>query len=119
MRGYAKYFNNNDKCINSVVHNKKLIKAYNAILNRVSSLMKKWFDCKPVYNNKYLKNKINLYNGKTSKNFQGEKKTRRKCALYLFSCVLWDSVVREGKKYYLQTLLEECKYAVKIILMKN
>ena len=50
--------------------------------------MKKWFDCKPVYNNKYLKNKINLYNGKTSKNFQGEKKTRRKCALCLFSCVL-------------------------------
>ena len=50
--------------------------------------MKKWFDCKPVYNNKYLKNKINLYNGKTNKNFQGEKKPRRKCALCLFSCVL-------------------------------
>lgn len=104
--------------INSVVHNKKLIKAYNAILNRVSSLMKKWFDCKPVCNNKYLKNKINLYNGKASKKFQGEKK-EEKCALCLFSCVLWDSVVREDKKYYLQTLLEECKYAVKIILTKN
>ena len=56
---------------------------------------------------------------KQVKIFRVKKKTRRKCALCLFSCVLWDSVVREGKKYYLQTLLEECKYAVKIILMKN
>ena len=92
MGGYAKYFNNNDKCINSVVHNKKLIKAYNAILNRVSSLMKKWFDCKPVYNNKYLKNKINLYNGKTSKNFQGEKKTEENMHCICFPVyyeILW------------------------------
>ena len=49
--------------------------------------MKKWFDCKPVCNNKYLKNKINLYNGKASKKFQGEKK-EEKCARCLFSCVL-------------------------------
>ena len=30
-----------------------------------------------------------------------------------------DSVVRENKKFYLQTLLEECKYEIKKSKMKN
>ena len=30
-----------------------------------------------------------------------------------FSVLLLDSVVKEGKKYYPQILLEKCKYAVK------
>ena len=53
LSGYAKYFNGNNKSINFVVHNKKLLKTYNAILNRVSSLIKKGFRSEPVYNNKY------------------------------------------------------------------
>ena len=31
VHGYAKYFDNNNKCINFLVQNKKLLEAYNAI----------------------------------------------------------------------------------------
>ena len=35
------------------------------------------------------------------------------------SLVMLDSVIRISKKYYPQTLLEECKYGVKKIKMDN
>ena len=33
--------------------------------------------------------------------------------------IILDSVIRASKKYYLQTLLEECKYEIKKTKMEN
>ena len=35
--------------------------------------MKKGFDSEPVYNEKYIKTKINSYEGKTNTSFHGDK----------------------------------------------
>ena len=40
---------------------------------KVENSIRKEFDSKPVYNEKYLKAKIKSYNGKTNKNFQNNK----------------------------------------------
>ena len=80
LSGYAKYFNNNDKCINFVAHNKKL--------KRVSSLIKNGLIVSQAIIINIFSIKINLYNGKTSTNFRGKRNTRRKCALCLFAFVL-------------------------------
>ena len=37
----------------------------------------------------------------------------------MFGLIMLDSVIRVNKKYYLQTLLKECKYEVKNTKMEN
>ena len=69
MNGYVKYFDSNNKYMKLLVHDKELLKKYNAIWDEISNLLKKYFDIEPVYNGKYIKAKINLYNNKI--NFHG------------------------------------------------
>ena len=51
----------------------ELLKEYNEIWEKVKNNLKKEFDSEPVYNEKYLKAKIKLYNGKISINFRDNK----------------------------------------------
>ena len=71
------------------------------------------FNCKPVYNEKYLKTKIKPYNGKINTNFHNNKVPREVSQFISLLVILIDSVFRTDKNYYLQVLLEECKYVVK------
>ena len=41
-----------------------LLEKFNKIWKKVSNIIKKEFESKPVYNEKYLKTKIKSYNGK-------------------------------------------------------
>ena len=68
-----------------------------------------------MYNNKYIKTKIKICNDKMYTNFQHNKipKDNEYCAC--LSVILLDSIfVNSDKENYLQTFLEECKYAIKI-----
>ena len=56
-----------------------------------------------------MKTKINLYNGSLNANFHGNKVPQEKERYTCFSVLLLDSIVKVGKKYYPQILLEECK----------
>ena len=73
------------------------------------------FDNEPVYvyvygdNHKYIKTKIKAYGDKVNTNFQGKKITKENASYTCFSLIILDSVIRVNKKYYPQTLLEECK----------
>ena len=40
-----KYFDVNNKCKNFLVHNKKLLEAYNVIWDKLSNLSEKKYDC--------------------------------------------------------------------------
>ena len=70
----AKYFDSN-KTMSFKVIDKKLLKKYTKIWERVSSLMNIKFGCEPVYadNDKYIKTKIKSYEYKINTNFQGNK----------------------------------------------
>ena len=50
-----------------LVNDKEVLEKYNEIWNKIKKLFGKELDGKPVYNYKYIKAKINLYN----KNFHG------------------------------------------------
>ena len=58
------------------------------------------FDSEPI-NDKYIKAKIKSYGDKC------------------LSLIMLDSVIRANKKYYPQTLLEECKFQMKNNKMEN
>ena len=75
---------------------------------------KKEFNRKPLYNDKYIKTKINIYSNRVYKNFQHNKIPKDKEYFACLSVILSDSIfVNSDKEYYPQILLEECKYAIK------
>ena len=77
-----------------------------------------------MYNGKYIKAKIKIYNNGIYTNFQHNKIRKHDECCACLSVILLDSlVVNADKKFYPKIFLEECKYAVKkkkvIQLMKN
>ena len=115
-----KFFDSNNT-MSFKVTDYKLLKKYNKIWKKISNLMNIEFDSEPVYgdNDKYIKTKIKLYEDKINTNIQGKKIPKENASYKCLSLKILDSVIRANKKYYLQTLLEECKYRIKKNKMVN
>ena len=98
-----------------------MLKKYNQIWKRVEKSLKIEFDNKPVYGDNYIyiKAKIKIYAGSMITNFQSKKVPKEKAPCKCLSIIMLDSVIKAKKKYYPQTLLEECKYEPKKIEMEN
>ena len=88
------------------------LKKYNQIWKKVEKLLKIEFDSKPVYgdDDKYIKTKIKIYEGSMITNFQSKKIPKEKATGNCLSIIMIDSIIKANKKYYPQTILEECKY---------
>ena len=120
MIGYVKHFDSN-KTMSFKANDNRLLKKYIKMWEKVSILMNIEFDNEPVYgdNDKYIKAKIKSYGDKVNTNFQGKKIPKENASYKCLSLVMLDSVIRVSKKYYPQTLLEECKYEIKKTKMEN
>ena len=103
------------------ISDKQLLKKYNQIWKVVKNLLKIKFDSEPNCgdNDKYIKTKIKIYDGNLNKNFQEKGIPKEKASYKCLSIIMLDSVVKVKKKYYPQTLLEECKYEIKKTKMEN
>ena len=114
MTGYVRKFEGNTT-MSFKISDKQLLKKYNQIWKRVEKLLKIEFDSEPVYgdNDKYIKTKIKIYAGSMITNFQSKKMPKEKAPCKCLSIIMLDSVIKAKKKYYPQTLLEECKYEPK------
>ena len=79
------------------------------------------FDSEPVYGDvgKYIKTKIKIYGDRVNTNFKGKKVPKENASYKFISLIRLDSVIRVNKKYYPQTLLEECKYVIRKNKMEN
>ena len=79
------------------------------------------FECRPVYgdNDKYIKTKTKIYADSVITNFRKNEIPKGKAPCKCLSIIMLDSVIRVNKKYYLQPLLEECKYAQEKIKTEN
>ena len=82
MKGYVKCFDSYKTMSFKVTDNKPL-KKYTKIWGKVSNFMSVEFDSEYVYgdNYKYIKTKLKSYGDKVNINFQGKKKTKRKCIM--------------------------------------
>ena len=119
MTGYIKHIDSNKTMFFKVIDN-KLLKKYTKIWKRISSLIKMKFVNEPVYDDsdKYMKTKIKSHGDKVNTNFQG-KKLPKNASYKCLSLIMLHSVVKVNKKYYPQTLLEECKCEIKKTKMEN
>ena len=79
------------------------------------------FKSKPVYgdDDNYIKTKIKTYAGSMITNFHNKKMPKEKVPCKSLSIIMLDSVIKENKKYYPQTFLEECKYMQEKIKTEN
>ena len=87
----------------------KNIRKYNKVWDKIKKLFRKEFDGEPVYNDKYIKIKINLYDTK----FYGNKTPVEGEDCKCFFVILLDSILNVEKKYHPQIFLKDCKYALK------
>ena len=108
MNAYAKYFDKNNKYINLLVNDKKILKKYLEIWNKIKSFIEKEFDSEPVYNDKYIKSKIIIYNNLVYTNFHHNKAPKDNEYFACLSIIFLDSIfANSDKEYYPQILLEE------------
>ena len=82
-----------------LIKDDELLEKYNEILGKVKNIIKKEFDSKPVYKEKYLKAKIKTYNGKINMSFHNNKIPREGSQFICLSVILIDSALRAGKNY--------------------
>ena len=66
-----------------------------------------------------MKTKTKTYWDKVNTNFQVQKVPKENASYKCISLIMLDSVIRVNKKYYPETLLEECKYAIRKNKMDN
>ena len=97
-------------CMTSLIKDEKLLAKYNKVWKNISCIVKKEFDSKPEYDEKYLKTKIKSYNGKININFQNNKIPEKDSQCACLSVISIDSVYRKNKNYYPQVFLERYVY---------
>ena len=112
MNAYRRDFDET-KYISFLIKDDELLEKQNEIQEKVKNSIKKEFDSEPVYNGKYLRVKINTYNGKVNTSFHNNKIPKEGSQFIRLSVILIDSVFRTGKNYYLQVFLEKRKYIAK------
>ena len=67
-----------------------------------------------MYNDKYIKTKIKIYNNRVYTNFQNNKIPKDNEYCTCLSVILLDSIfVNSDKEYFPTIFLEECKYPIK------
>ena len=120
MTGYARKFNENST-MSFIVKDKKLLKKYIKIWETIEGLMKINFESKPVYgdHDKYIKTKIKIYADSIITNFHNKKLPKEKAPRKCLSIIMIDPVIKANKKYYPQTVLEECKYIQEKTKLEN
>ena len=120
MTSYVKHFDSNKTMFFKVSDN-KLLKKYNKTWGKISNLLNIEFDSQPVYGDgdKYIKSKIKMYGDRVNTNSQGKKVPKENASYKCKLLTMLDSVIRVNKKYYPQTLLEECKYVIRKNKMEN
>ena len=120
MIGYIKHYDSN-KTMSFKDSDNKLLKNIIKYEEKFSNLLNTEFDSEPVYGDgdKYIKTKIKMYEDRVNTNFQGKKVPKESASYKCLSLIMLDPVIRMNKKYYPQTLLEECKYVIRKNKMEN
>ena len=73
----------------------------------------------PVYDEKYLKNKVTEFHGVTKTTFFGNGVPKENMHYTCIACISINSVIKMEKKNYPQVYLEECKYKIRKIQMSR
>ena len=115
MTGYLNIFKDGNRKMYFLTDNNEFLERYTTLWEKISDLVNKKFDSDPLYNNKYINTKIRSYNNDIKTNFhdidnKDNKLPEEDKAYKCMSLISLDSIIKINKKYYPQTLLQECAY---------
>ena len=118
MTGYLNIFKDGNRKMSFLTDNNEFLEKYTKIWEKISDLINIKFDSNPVYNNKYINTKIRSYNNDIKTNFRdidnknnkNNKSPEKNKPYRCMSLISLDSIIKINKKYYPQTLLQECLY---------
>ena len=112
MTGYINKFKENTTTMSLKIQDKQLLKNCNKKWKKIESLMSIDFESKPFYgdDDKYIKTKIKIYEGKIIANFRNKKVPKEQIPCKCLSVIMVDFVIKVDEQYYSQTFLEQCKY---------
>ena len=120
MTGFARKFDEN-ATMSFIVKDEQPLRNYTKIWETIEGLMKINLESNPVCSDhdKYIKTKIKTNAGSIITSFHNKKIPKEKAPCKCLSIIMIDSVIRVNKKYYPQTLLEECKFIQEKIKIEN
>ena len=98
MNGYIKYIENCGKNMSFLIKNSEVWERYEGIWNVIKNELNIKFHSQPIYENKYLKNKVREFDGSIKINFLGNNLPKENT---YYTCVAWitvDSVMKMNKK---------------------
>ena len=112
MSGYIKYFKNGSKNMSFNIEDVYL--KYNKTWNKIKSVLNvKKLHSQPIYDEKYIKNKVKIFNSIINTLFSGDEIPKEKIYYIYIPAVCIDSILSVDKKNYPQVYLEQCKYKIK------
>ena len=113
MTGYIKYFERGGMNMSFLIKNNKVCEKYKQIWGLIKNRLGIKFHSSPVYDKKYLKNKVKEYDGVIKTNFLGNDVPKENKHYICIACIAIDSVMRMDQKNYPRIYLEECKWKIK------
>ena len=87
---------------------------YSEIWNKIKSILNVEIHSQPIYNEKYIKTKVKIFNNTINTLFSGHEIPKERNHYVCVSAICIDSVLRVDKKNYPRIYLEQCKYKIKI-----
>ena len=90
----------------------KLLEKYKAIWTKIEYLKNTELNALPVYDDRYIKNKIRAYRSQVCTNFRSLNVPEDDIECESFTVISINSLLVFGNKYYFQVYLENCAYKV-------
>ena len=113
MSGYIKRFYNGEKNMSIMIEDYSVLVKYNDIWNKIKEMKAIKFHSNPVYDKKYIKAKVKIFNSVVNANFWCDEVRKKGVHYTCIACINIDSVRKMEKKNYRQVYLEECNYKIK------
>ena len=113
VSGYIKYFDNCGKNVAFLIDDEDVYSKYTKIWNKIKTLLCVKLHSQPIYDDKYIKNKVKTFNSIINTLFSGNEISKEKHHYICIAVIFIDSVLRIDKKNYPQVYLEQCKCNIK------
>ena len=102
-----------EKNMSFVIEDDTVLVKYNDIWNKMKKTLDIKVHSKPVYDEKYVKTKMKIFNGAVNSIFWAKKILKERICYTRISIIYIDFVMRMNKNNYAQVYLEEYRYEIK------
>ena len=86
---------------------------YTEIWNKIKKSLNARFHSQPIYDDKYIKNKVKTFSSMINTLFSGNEIPKERNHYICIAAICIDSVLKVDEKNYPQVYLEQCQYKVK------